>query len=369
MPNLETIDIGPFLSSKNSEKAIESCYKTAEILMETSCLIIRDPRVTEQDNSNFLDMMERYFEQPLEEKMKDVHPELSYQLGATPEFTELPRDHSDQIEAYSSSEENKPHKPKGPDPKWRFFWRMGPRPKNTKFPELNAEPVIPAHFPEWEEVMNKWGSLMLQAVHTVSEMLSIGLGLPPSTFLDYLENGPHLLAPTGSDLARFGTLNTVFAGFHYDLNFLTIHGRSRFPGLYIWLREGSRMQVRVPDGCLLLQAGRQLEWLTGGKITAGFHEVVFSEQTLMAVRKVQSENAQEKANEHLATKDSKRRSLWRVSSTLFAHVASDKILEPLEPFASPKLNAEKYPPTLAGVQVQEELDQIKLGGNTGIQKL
>jgi len=39
-----------------------------------------------------------------------------------------------------------------------------------------------------------------------------------------------------------------------DMNMLTIHGKSRFPGLHIWLRDGRRMPVRVPDGCLLLQA-------------------------------------------------------------------------------------------------------------------
>ena len=34
--------------------------------------------------------------------------------------------------------------PTGPDPKWRYFWRIGERPANTEFAELNAEPVIPA---------------------------------------------------------------------------------------------------------------------------------------------------------------------------------------------------------------------------------
>lgn len=32
-------------------------------------------------------------------------------------------------------------------------------------------------------------------------------------------------------------------------------------------------QVRIPEGCLLLQAGKQMEWLTGGAVKAGFHEV------------------------------------------------------------------------------------------------
>lgn len=53
----------------------------------------------------------------------------------------------------------------------------------------------------------------------------------------------------------------------------TIHGKSRFPGLFIWLTDGRRVPVRVPDGCLLLQAGKQLEWLTAGAVKAGMHEV------------------------------------------------------------------------------------------------
>lgn len=31
--------------------------------------------------------------------MKDVHPELNYSVGATPEFTEIPRDHTAVIES------------------------------------------------------------------------------------------------------------------------------------------------------------------------------------------------------------------------------------------------------------------------------
>jgi len=66
------------------------------------------------------------------------------------------------------------------------------------------------------------------------------------------------LAPTGSDLQKYGQEGTVFAGYHYDLNFLTIHGRSRFPGLNIWLRNGQKVEVKVPIGCLLIQTGKQV---------------------------------------------------------------------------------------------------------------
>jgi len=339
------VDVSNFLKDKHTPAALADCKALAETLKETSCLIVKDPRVTEEDNNRFLDMMEKYYELPHEIKMKDVHPELSYQLGATPEFTEVPRDHLEKIR--SLDRDNAAHVPQGADPKWRYFWRIGDRPKSTKFPELNASQVIPENFPEWQKVMDKWGHLMVTSIRTAAEMLAVGLDLPVETFVKLLENGPHLLAPTGSDLERFSKSDTIFAGFHYDLNFLSIHGKSRFPGLYIWLRDGTRSLVRVPDGCLLIQAGKQLEWLTGGVVTAGFHEVVVAQETLAAIERAKKEG----------------RSLWRVSSTLFSHVASDNQLKPLPPFATAEAK-QKYREILSGDQVAEELGMIKLGSTT-----
>ncbi len=56
------------------------------------------------------------------------------------------------------------------------------------------------------------------------------------------------------------------------------------------------------------------------------------------------------------------RSTWRVSSTLFAHIASDQVLRPLGHFADGELAAD-YPPTPAGEYVESELSVIKLRGS------
>eukprot|EP01133_Synstelium_polycarpum_P003764 gene3764-4339_t len=335
------IDIANFLANPESAESLQDCKNLVRTLQETSCLVIKSPNVNEADNSRFLDMMEQYYAQPVEALMKDVHPEWSYQLGATPEFTEKPRDHSDVIRKLKP--QYAAHAPRGADPKWRFFWRIGDRPEETAYPELNCPPVIPEKFPQWQEVMDSWGSLMLSSMETVCEMIATGYGLPRDSLTSLMKNGPHLLAPTGSDLERFGLLDQIFAGFHYDFNLLTIHGKSKFPGLYIWLRDGTRVLVKVPPGCLLLQAGKQLEWVTGGDIMAGFHEVVVTKETIDAVERAKNEG----------------RSLWRISSTLFGHVASDKNLSVLEPFATPE-TLEKYPTMLAGKQSEEELQMINL---------
>lgn len=214
---------------------------------------------------------------------------------------------------------------------------------DTRFRELNAEPVVPEAFPEWREVMDSWGTKMLEAVSTTASILARGFGLEEDAFTQRMHLGPHLLAPTGADLEKYSSPGTVIAGFHYDLNFLTIHGKSRYPGLHIWIRNGQRVPVRIPDGCLLVQAGKQMEWLTGGAIQAGFHEVVCTEETLAAA----------------AAAKAAGRPGWRVSSTVFSQIASDEVLRPLGPFATAAAIKE-YPEVPSGTYVQSELEAINL---------
>ena len=92
---------------------------------------------------------------------------------------------------------------------------------------------------------------MINACFTAAEMAALGMGLKKSAFTDLMVGGPHLLAPTGSDLEKYD-VGTTFAGFHYDLNFLTVHGKSRYPGLFVWLRNWKKRAVKIPNGCLLL---------------------------------------------------------------------------------------------------------------------
>lgn len=48
--------------------------------------------------------------------------------------------------------------------------------------------------------MDNWGTHMLDGCFTVAEMFAVGSGMPKNTFTKLMERGPHLLAPTGSDL-------------------------------------------------------------------------------------------------------------------------------------------------------------------------
>lgn len=76
---------------------------------------------------------------------------------------------------------------------------------------------------------------------------------------------------------------------------------------------------------------------------AGFHEVVVAPNTVEAIERARANH----------------KSLWRVSSTLFAHIQSDQSLAPIGKFSTEESRA-KYPAIPAGQQVQEELNAIKL---------
>merc|ERR1719464_1175133 len=128
---------------------------------------------------------------------------------------------------------------------------------------------------------------------TAAQMAAVGMGLDEDAFSSRMDKGNHLLSPTASDLMKY-EVGTAFAGFHYDLNFITIHGKSRYPGLFLWTRDFKKMACKIPQGCLLMQAGRMFEWITGGYVLSGFHEVVYTEATKAVRDKNIKENAEGK---------------------------------------------------------------------------
>lgn len=207
------IDVEAYLKQKDSSHS--DCTKVADALHEFGCLIIKDPRVNQKDNDVFINQMEKFFDSRgklyYQNKPKDIFPETHYQVGATPEYKEKAKEHVEVIKNYKKGNEATTPQPPEYDAKWRYFWRIGELAEHEK---KTMSHHVPEGFPEWTNIMNKWGQNMVNGCFTVAEMCALGLGMGKDTFTKRMEKGPHLLAPTGSDLARYKT-GTVFAGFHY----------------------------------------------------------------------------------------------------------------------------------------------------------
>ncbi|KAI0001707.1 hypothetical protein BJV77DRAFT_1063118 [Russula vinacea] len=352
---LPLIDLDIYRSQPlDSPAVVAECNKAAEALITYGALLLQDSRVSEDDNATFLDLLEDYFSQPLPD-LQRTSVRRSVIKSGSPSRTQR----NPSVRSTSPVSE----------PKCRFFWRMGDMPPyETQFPALNMSNVVPQAEglkDRWAPIMEKWGSSMKSAVEGVAQMAAVGLGLPQDTFRDAGRYGPHLLAPTASDLVKYNKKDTILAGFHTDLNFLTIHGRSRYPGLHIWARNtGKRILVQFPPTgrYLLVQAGKQLEHLSGGLIKAGYHEVVVNEPTIATIQRRKMEFPD--------------RPLIRISSTFFWHLSSDYDLAPIPSLAKRSGEAKGqnigqgssiddledtvYEPMKVGQQVQSELKHIEL---------
>ena len=278
-----------------------------------------------------------------------MRQELSYQTGVTPESIEKARNHEAIIRTIPDEHKPLTGLPPSTDCKWRFFWPIGERPE-----ELNNDlpKVVPRDFPMWEQKMDSWGNHMMDACTTAAEMSAVGLGLQADTFTEKMHHGAHLLSPTASDLMKYD-VGTTFAGFHTDLNFITVHGKSRYPGLFLWTRDFKKMACKVPQGCLLMQAGMMFEHITGGYVLAGFHEVVYHQST----KDTRDRFIKERDEQGI------RHSTWRISSTLFSHLRYDVDLTPLKEMNNlydDKETELKYPPKTSFELLCDELRAINL---------
>ena len=86
------IDFSKFnQKDEDAESYKTECDRVSAAFREYGLVIVRDPRVSEDDNNTFIDMMEKYF--GLSDGVRDARPDKAFQVGVTPEATERPKNH------------------------------------------------------------------------------------------------------------------------------------------------------------------------------------------------------------------------------------------------------------------------------------
>jgi hypothetical protein len=139
MDDIPIIDANTYLNLLPGWQS--ECDKVAFCLHNYGILVFRDPRALEQENEDYIDLMERYFKQASDKfyqggELNEAKPEFHYQTGVTPEKIERARDHYEKVKELP--QEDKPESPFPPtaDMKWRYMWKIGKRPKeaNDNFP-------------------------------------------------------------------------------------------------------------------------------------------------------------------------------------------------------------------------------------------
>ena len=166
------IDVAAFING--TEAKDEECKKVVESLHKYGILIMKDPRINEEDNEEYLTLLEKYFETRgsqfyAGEELKEARPEIHYQVGVTPEKIEKARNHCKRFEDYEGLNKPLSECPPELDAKWRYFWHIGERPEDKK---ALYENIVPGDLPDWQPKMDKWGNMMIEACMTAAEMLA-----------------------------------------------------------------------------------------------------------------------------------------------------------------------------------------------------
>ena len=226
--------------------------------------------------------------------------------------------------------------------------------KNGPIATLAADPttavfddpknVIPSYLDpsaaqEWRATINEFGMMMLNPLTEISIMLAKGLGLPSDYFTRLMHEGHHKVAPTFASLYHDRKPGTVLAALHEDIDVFAIHTQGTHSGLFVYTDTGVRLQVAVPEGCYLVQAGRQLYLkmrsmertgeIDHAPIYSGWHEVIVTQDAVDKARPaieqidaIVADGTQE-PEEKLARIRPLIKQCLRISSTFFYHFGDD----------------------------------------------
>lgn len=309
----------PTVRAHNGRALRELGHEVCERLERYGIIVVRDQSIDHTPARELLAMCADYFAQPDNVLMRDARPDLFYQSGVTPPGMEKPLDHSRII-----THLQEPHKPatqahlRRGDPKWRWMQFVGTPPTwETAYPQLNPwglERVVPQGFENrWHTVMDNHAALVLDVAHRLAALIALGYGLSADTLTKHMQGGANVLGVTCSHFDETSVPGTVQAGWHYDFNTLTVHPPASGNGLLAWNRDWERFEVDVPSGCFLVQAGKELEWYTGGRIRAGFHEVLTPQNVQDVVARARAEG--------------KPRAM-RVAAPCFVHIQTDTDMWP-----------------------------------------
>lgn len=259
------------------------------------------------------------FDLPVEIKRKYAHPEIGYQRGWTPPFSEVA------IACRQLGEGGSPL----PDAKENWF--IGPdfhpsHPFVKRFP-LAYPPVnyFPHEVPEFITAM--W-DLYLSLFDVGKDILGAVeqyLRKPEGFFREMVKESPTVMRAIHYPPVKQEEIGKiVWACKHTDINLVTVLPASTRPGLWIRRRDGEWIPGMAPEGCVIVQVADMLDYLTGGYLTSAAHEV--------------------RAPDH-PTKEG------RYSAALFIHARSDMLFEP---------GIDGYPTITAYELLQKRLKEISL---------
>jgi isopenicillin N synthase-like dioxygenase len=254
-----------------------------------------------------------FFALPEVEKKKYENLAIKGQRG----FTSFGREHA------------KDHKA----PDLKEFWHVGREiAKNQKFSEEYPENIWPTEIPEFKEVMMELYRQLDICSERLLEACSIYIGENPDFLPSLAKNGNTILRVINyPEVPADRDPQSIRAGAHEDINFITLLCEATAGGLELLKRDGTWLPIHALKGQIIVDTGDMLQNLTNGLLKSTTHRVV------------NPDNSREQ----------------RFSMPFFVHPRSEVDLTPL-PRCIAKLDEKRYPNITAGEYLNQRLKEIGL---------
>ena len=211
--------------------------------------------------AELFDAIKRFFELPLDERLKLDNRNSPHFRGYTRMGTERTQGRADAREQLDYSPESEPVADYADDQK---YWLLrGP----NQWPD--------AVQPDLREKAMAWAGLMSSVGHDLLAAIGVGLGLPEDYFDEPFADTPHwmgkLVHYVGGVVEEAGDQGV---GIHADYGFVTLLLQDMIGGLEVRPPESEEwLPVEPIEGALVVNLGEMLEVATDGYITATIHRV------------------------------------------------------------------------------------------------
>jgi isopenicillin N synthase-like dioxygenase len=165
-------------------------------------------------------------------------------------------------------------------PDWKEMLNWGAplpphHPLRVRYPHRYIDPVLPEDdVPGIRKALDDLHARVLDVQARFLRVVATGVGVDAAYFDDLLRDGTHLTrAIHYPSMTAAPTSAHVWADAHTDINLVTGLPRATTRGLQLLGHDGW-VDVVPPEGHMIVNSGMMLERLTNGRIPAGLHRVV-----------------------------------------------------------------------------------------------
>ncbi len=252
--NIPSVDLSKFVDGNEAQRQ-EFINELGTAWKEVGFVTVKNHGVPDEYINAFYTQVKRFFEFPVETKLKYEDPENAGQRG----YTSFGREHAKGFDA----------------PDLKEFWQMGQ--------EVTDGDVIAKEYPnnivvselqDFEEIGRKlYAAFEASGAHLL-RAIALYLDLDENYFDPSIHNGNSILRAIHYPPIVGEPKSSIRAEQHEDINLITLLAGASAEGLQVMDNDGDWIGVNAPEGHLVINVGDMLQRLTNNLLRSTTHRVV-----------------------------------------------------------------------------------------------